>query len=186
MITALRIKIKSLVEDTGKQSFETFTYTNSSIFTLSEENITTILKVLKNGAELGTAEFSYDSDTNKIEIIASLVQNDIIEVDYTFSKYSDTELDGYIVSALVWISIYGDGYCKDFELEDDEIYPTPSNTDIDLICLVASIIIKPDWNSYVLPNVRVTYNNRLSKEEKIEKLITRFYRGLGVTKLLEL
>ena len=185
MITALRTKIKSLVKDTEKQSFETFIYTTSSIFTLAEGNLTTILKVLKNGSELGSGEYNYDSVTNKITIIVSLIQNDIIEVDYTFFKYSDTELDGYIISALVWISIYGDGYCRDFELEDNEIYPTPSNRDLDLICLVASILIKPSWSSYVLPNLRVVYPRKWAKEEKIEKLITGYYRGLGVNGILE-
>ena len=98
MIVILRTKIRSLVDDLEKSDFEVFEYITSKIFTLSEENIVNINKVLKNGLELGSADYSYDSTTNKIEITASLSQLDKIEVDYTYNKYSDTEIDGYIRS----------------------------------------------------------------------------------------
>ncbi|GAG02806.1 unnamed protein product, partial [marine sediment metagenome] len=42
MITELdniRGKIRALISDLGKSDFETFTYTTSAIFTLSESNI---------------------------------------------------------------------------------------------------------------------------------------------------
>ena len=183
MLTTLRTKIRSLIEDLEKSDFEVFEYTISKIFTLAEENLNTIVKVLKNGVELGSGEFSYDSATNKMEIIVSLVQGDKIEVDYTYNKYSDTEIDAYIRSALVWISLYGD---KDFELEDGYIYPTPINKEIDLIAIISSVLIKPNYSFKSLPNLTVRYPRELSKEKKIRSLIVDFYRGKGIFDILEL
>jgi len=180
MITKIKEKIRALVEDFPKSDFETFTYGTSSIFTLSESNITTISKVLKNGNELGTGDYSYDSVTNKIEIISSLTNGDIVEIDYTYNKYSDEELIEYIRASLVWITWYSDSDLADFELENGEIVPTPDNKATDLIALISSIIIKPNYSSYRLPNLTVTYPRRMSKEEKIQRLITKFERGIGL------
>ncbi len=184
MITAIREKIKALVEDIPKTDFETFEYTTSAIFTLQEENINTITKILKNGVELGSGDYSYDATTNKIEITVSLISKDIIEVDYTYNKYSDTELNGYITSALVWISVFST-CSQDFELETNTIEPTPSNREIDLICLIASILIKPDYSEYRLPNLTVKYPRTMTKEKKIELLITKFNSGIGTVGILE-
>jgi hypothetical protein len=185
MLDSIKTKIRALIEDWTKSDFETFEYSSGDqIFTLSESNIVTIAQVLKNGVTLGSGEYSYDSTTNKITIVTSLSSGDIIEVDYTYYKYSTTELTEYIRGALVWISIKA--YCAtDYELEDGEIYPTPDNKTTDLIALVASILIKPDWTEYRLPNLTVVYERRIPKDQKIERLITRFNAGIGVTDILE-
>ncbi len=181
MLSNLRIKVKALVEDLSKTDFEVFSYENSTIFTLSEPNISTITKVLKNGINLGSGDYSYDSTTNKIEITASLTQGDLIEVDYIFSKYSDTELNEYIRASLVWISVIN-RYENDFELEEDAniIVPTPNNSELDLIALVAAIIIKPNYNEYRLPNLTVRYPRTMSKEDKIQRIVSRFSSGIGI------
>lgn len=184
MLDTIRGKIRALVEDFNQKENETFKYTNSPIFTLSESNISAITKVLKNGSELGSGEYVYDSDTNKITIVASLASNDTVEVDYKYYKYSETELDEYIRASLVWLSIYGD-CCYDFELEDEDIFPTPDNRTTDLISIIASILIKPDYTEYRLPNLRVIYDKRIPKEDRISMLITKFELGLGVNDVIE-
>jgi hypothetical protein len=181
MLDAIRQKIRALVVDNEKSGFQTFLYATTSIFTIAQTNIT-IVKVLLNGSE--TTDYTFDVDTNKIEITASgLITSDVIEVDYTYTKYSDTELDGYIRSALVFISVhcYDD---KDYELEYESgnvgnIVPTPDNRTTDLIALVASILIKPGYSQYNLPNLKVVYPEKMTKEERIEKLISKFQTGLG-------
>jgi len=183
-LSTLRTKIRALIEDKNFTDFEVFTYTNSSIFTLAEENINEITKVLKNGSELGSGDYTYDSTTNKITITASLSSNDTIEVDYTYYKYSDTELDEYMRASLVWLSVF-DENSKDYEIEEIGIYPTPENRTLDLICLISSILIKPDWTQYRMPNVTVIYQNNMSKETKIERLINRFTFSSGVNDILE-
>ena len=185
MLSILRTKIKALVEDFPKVDFETFEYTTSKIFTLSESNISSITKVLKNGTDLGSGQYSYDSTTNKIEITVSLIQKDIIEVDYSFSKYSDTELNEYIRASLVWISISNNS-SDDFELETDinAIVPTPDNRELDLIAIIGAIIIKPNYATYRLPNLTVTYPRNINKEEKIQKIIDKFRSGIGITSVI--
>jgi len=183
MLTEAKTKIRALIEDIGSSSFETFTYTTTNIFTIAQENIT-ITKVLKNGVELGSGEYSFDSTTNKITITAALTSGDTIEVDYTFYKYGDTELIEFIRAALVWMSIYAD--CStDYEIEENDIYPTPDNKTEDMIALVASILIKPDYSEYRLPNLTVRYPRNITKEEKIERLVRKFHRGIGEISVLE-
>jgi len=184
MLNTIRRKVRALIEDFAniKKDFETFEYTTSKIFTLSEPNISSIEKVLRNGTELGSGEYIYDSTTNKIKIIVSLTQGDIIEVDYIFSKYSDTELNEYIRASLPWISIKNN-YDKCFELETESngIYPTPSNRESDLIAIITSIIIKPNYSIYRLPNLTVRYPKNMSKEEKIQRIISKFASGIGIS-----
>lgn len=185
MLSQVRTKVRALIEDIAKSDFETFTYVNSSVFTLSESNIVSIVEVTKNSSALGSGEYSYDSITNKLTIIVSLIKGDIIIVNYTYTKYSDTELDGFITSALVWISVFST-CSQDFELETNTIEPTPTNREIDLITLITSILIKPDYSIYRLPNLTVRYPRTMPKEERIEKLILRFNRGLGIIDVLEM
>lgn len=186
MILKIIEKIKALISDVPpKSEFEVFKFTISKIFTLSESNIVEITKVLHNGTLLGTGQYSFDSVTNKIEILIALASGDLIEVNYTFSKYSNEELSGYIKAALVWISIYAHSK-TDFELENGDIFPTPDNKTLDLISLISAILIKPNWSSYNMPNLKVSYPRKFSKEEKIEKLINKFYRGLGTFDILKI
>ena len=186
MLSQIRAKIRALVEDFEQSDVEVFTYTISKVFPLAESNINEVIEVLKNGTPLGTGEYSYDSVTNKITIIASLTNGDIIEVDYTYNKYSDTELNAYIKSALIFISVYSKDSEKDFELETTTIEPTPTNIEVDLISLVASILIKPDWVRKSLPNLTVVYPRNLSKEKKIELLIQKFNSGIGIVGIIDL
>ena len=184
MLTQVITKIKALVEDIAKSDFETFTYTDSSVFTLSEPNILSIVEVSKKGSALGSGEYSYDLTTNKLTIINDLTQNDVIVVNYTYTKYSDIELTEFVRASIVWISVFG--YEEtDYEIEDGDFYPTPDNKTLDLIALISSIIIKPNYVTYNLPNLRVSYPRNLSKEQKIERLVQRFNSGLGISDVLE-
>ena len=182
MLDEIRTKVKALVADFPKTGVEVFTYTTSPIFTIAEP-VFLLTKVLLDSIE--TDDYEFDSTTNKIEITSSaLGTNSIIEVDYTYYKYSITEIDGYIRSALVFISVYSRDDDFAFELEGEsadvmEIVPTTDSHTEDLIALVASIILKPNWISYKLPNLTVTYPEKMSKEERISKLVSKFNEGLG-------
>jgi hypothetical protein len=185
MVALIRPKVRALIGDLGSSGFESFVYRNTDTFVLAEENISTITKVFLNGTELGTGEYSYDSTTNRLTIsVTGLSNSDIIQVYYTYYKYSDTEITEYIRGALVWIT-YGAYKETDYELEEDDIYPTPDNRTIDLISLITSILIKPDYTTYRLPTVTVVYGGRMPKDEKIEKLVSKFYYGLGVSGIIE-
>ena len=184
-VTKLRTRLRALIEDLSKKDTETFTYeSGDTVFTLQEENINTVTSVTKNGVVLGSGDYTFDSDTNELTISVALSANDIIIVKYTYYKYSDTELDEYMRASIVWLSIF-DVSENDYEMEDDDIYPEPDGRTNDLIALIASILIKPDWTEYKLPNLTVRYNGRIPKEDRIEKLINRFTLGIGVNDVLE-
>jgi hypothetical protein len=176
MVTRIINKIRALVEDEVKSDLETFTYTTSSIFLLSESDIISVIEVTKNGTALGSGEYSYDADTKEVTVSASLTANDIIIISYTYYDYSNTDIKGYIKSALVWISIC---QYKTFFYDSTNtlIYPTPTEEQENLISLIASILIKPNYQSYRLPNHTVTYPKTMSKEDRIKDTIATFKKS---------
>lgn len=184
MISTIRTKIRSLVEDFTKTDIEAFEYETSSIFPLSEPNITSIDKVSKNEVELSSGDYSYDSTTNTLEVTASLSAGDIITVNYTYSKYSDSELNEYIRASLVQITIHTT-CSKDFEFKTTYIYPTPSNREQDLIAMIGSILINPNWSEKRLPNLIVRYPRTMTREDRIRRIVNDFYSSLGVNDTLE-
>ena len=187
MTEKILTKIRSLIGDSSKTGFYIFTYTNSDIFILPEANASSVTSVLVNSSELQSGEsYSFDSDTNKLTIIgASLSVNDSIQVDYVFNEYNDTELKEHIMASLVWMSIFS-ACSEDYEFEDDDIYPSPDNRTCDLISIIASILIKPNYHEYRLPNLVVKCPQKIPKEDKIEDLIDKFNRGIGAIGIIEI
>lgn len=189
MISDLRTKIRALIEDYSQTDTEDFSYTSSNIFELDEPHATAVSQVLKNGTDItSSATIELDTSTGKVTITLgsgdSWVSGDQIEITYAFNDYSNTEIDEYIRASLVYYSIYAHSE-EDFELETDAIVPTPEGKTLDLLALIASIIIRPDWNQYDLPNLRVRYNNRLPKDQKIERLCAQFTFSWGRMDVLE-
>lgn len=182
MLSKIRIKIRALIGDSVKPDFQIFTYTNSNIFTLAEPNISQITKVLINGNTLGAGQsYIFDSLTAKITITGvSFNLGDILEVDYAFTKYGDSELNEFIRASLSWLSIFdfGEGTFE-INASTDDIFPNLADKESDLIALVASILVCPDYTTYRLPNLSVIYPAQMPKEDRITKLITRFKHGIG-------
>lgn len=188
MITEIYSKIRSLVEDKLKYDYETFEYVDTNIFTLGEENIESIDSIKVNGEEIGTGDYTFNSTTNEITITTTgLAEDDKIKVNFSYYKYSNTELKDYIEGALVWISVYNKG-ASDYEIEnndDPDIYPTPDNRTEDLIALISAILINPDYTRYSLTNVTVVYNSKIPKDQKIRNLVQEYNMGLGINDVLE-
>ena len=185
LISELRTKVRALSEDLSKKQTETFTYSSGDkVFVLQEDNPDSITSVTKNGVALGSGDYSFDTDTNELTITATLASGDVIVVKYVYYKYSSSEIDEYIRASLTWISIYS--HCDtDFEFELGDIFPTPSSTEEDLISIISSILIRPNYSEYKLPNLTVKYPRTMDKETKIQKIIERFYIGLGINGILE-
>lgn len=179
----LKTGIRAAINDVLKTDREVFEYSSSLVFTLSEENISSITTVKKNSTTLTSEQYSFDSDTNELTILVALISTDKITVTYKYYKYSSTELDSYIIHALSWISILSS--CeKDFEYENEIVEPTPTNKDLDLIIIIASILIKPNYSFYKTPSLTVRYPKVLSKEKKIEEVISRYNGTMGVIDVL--
>ena len=185
LISELRTKVRALSEDLSKKQTETFTYSSGDkVFVLQEDNPDSITSVTKNGVALGSGDYSFDTDTNELTITATLASGDVIVVKYVYYKYSSSEIDEYIRASLTWISIYS--HCDtDFEFEDDDVYPTPSSTEEDLIAIISAILIKPNYSEYKLPNITVKYPRTMDKETKMQRIIEKFYIGLGINGILE-
>lgn len=183
-------KVRALIEDFATNDFQVFQYTNSAVFTLREPTINSVTKVLVNGNPLVSGEgFSLDATTNKLTITGVTFANgDIVEVDYNFSKFSRTILKEYIRAALTWLSLYD--YSTDtYKLRDDEVIvpdlSDPQNKTADLICIVASYLIKPNYIHYRMPNLAVNYPNKLTQEEKIKEVITQYKMGVGIVDIVQ-
>jgi len=185
--STIRNIIRVLIEDNGKSSYEVFEYTSVSTFTIAQTNIT-ITKVYNNGVELTSSQYAFDDITNKITIYDlspnGLVSGDKIEVDYTYYEYSIEELNKSIEAALSYLNLYSYSSENFYEVSGDEIVPIPSSMTGNLIAIIVSILINPDNNSYRLANISIQYNGRMSKEKRIEQMITKFKAGLGVNDII--
>lgn len=182
MLDDLRSKIRALIEDNGEVGVEVFRYTNSNIFTLSEPNITEVTQTLVNGNTLGSGEDStYNETTHKATVTGvDYSSGDTTEFTYTFNKYSDTELNQFIKASLVWLNIYhfsDDNF--EYDSDADEIFPDMTGKDMDMVAIIASILIKPDYTSYKLPNLSVTYPDDVNKMDKIQDFISGVKTGVG-------
>lgn len=184
MLDKIITKIRALIEDAAQSDFELFEYTDFAFFPLCEDVIS-VTSVLKNGVELSSGDYNFDTTTNKLEVTASLTSGDKIEVRYTYYKYSEAELKRFVNNACIWISVnkYRD---FDFDLDNEDFFTTPTNDECDLIALVASVLIKPNYQKYSLPNKSVTYPRRTTKEEKIRKIINNFKSSLGIFDTIDL
>lgn len=171
----IKTKVRALVEDIEKQDKEVFVFRNTDTFTLAQPNITSIVAVYIKGTALGSGDYTWYSTTNKITIETSLTTGDVVEVHFkAYFQYSDTELTEYIRGALVHIGF--NGY-KNFTISGSSIDPEPTTAEEDLIALIASMLINPDYSSYRLPNVAVTYHKRdMDLDEKIAKFIASYRR----------
>lgn len=182
-LTTIKTKVRYLIEDnlTTQSPGDSFTYANSSVFTLTESNVSSISSVLVN--DTATTGYTYNSTNNKVTITDSLSTGDTIEVQYTYySNYSDTEIQNHVRAALIHIS--ANNY-KTFIVENSTIYPEPSRGEQDLISLVTATLIEPDNKTIRMSKVSVVVPGDLPTNQKISKIISLFKRdGFGIFKVL--
>jgi hypothetical protein len=173
-MNTIRNKVRYLLGDTSTSGSDILTYDTDSVFTLSEENVITVSTVLKNNVAISSASWSYNSTTNKVTVTTSLLSGDIIEIKYTYyPNYSDTELTNYVQAALVHLGI-NNYYDFQYDTTDDDIYPTPSIKEQNLIATITSILINPDNRTYRLPDITINIPNDLPTSDKISKTIAVF------------
>jgi len=183
-MTNIILKVRDLIGDllitTGRDVFEYISITSSKVFTLTEANISTsTILVYKNGTLWAGSNYSYSTSTGKLTVTGTLTAGDSLEVDYSFyQKYSDTELSGFIRSAISYLVIekYGCFAVKPPLL----IFPTPTEAEEDLIAVIASILIKGDVISYKTPELTINFERGDSKEKKIKKFVRQFKKAYGI------
>ncbi len=178
-------KIRNLVSDflitTGRNSFDYNSITNpSKVFTLTEENVdSTSIRVYKNGVLWANTNYSFDSDTVQLSVTGTLVSGDNLLVTFSYyAKYSEIVLRAYIRAALTHLSVR---QYKTFTAKSDNIvFPTPDESEENLIAMVASILIDGNVVSYRTPEFTITFGRGESIDSKISKLMKVYKGAIGV------
>jgi len=174
-ISEISEKVRYLTEDVSRNQVpgDIFTHGSSSVYTISEPNVSSITAVLRNNVTLGASNYSYDSSTKKVTISSALTSGDTIEIQYNYTaNYSDAEIESYIRAASVHIST--NNY-QTWEVDSaDNFYPDLLDTEKNLIALIASILMKPDNISYRLPDLTINVPKSLPTRDLISKAIRIF------------
>jgi hypothetical protein len=186
IITKIRGLIKDLKQTDGQ---DVFLYDTANNFLLSEAYIdSTTIKVYKNGIELTTG-WTYSSVTNRVTITASLVKNDNIIIIYSYyEKYSDTEIQSYIKSNLIWFT--KKRYIKYFYMNDSNEVVTldgvnPTEEEGDIIALITAIDVDPKNININTKDFSLTSVEKKSRTEQIDEVFAHFLRNFGTAGFLE-
>ena len=166
--------VRAIISDFSVLKSDIFTYTNSSIFTLTEDNISSISDVTVNDVSSGVT-YTFDDTHNKVTISSTLTTSDTIEISYNCTEnYSDTEVENYISSALVQISIHN---YANFEIINSTVFPEPSLREKNLIASIAAVLIEPNNVSISLPGISLripTATKSKSVQDMVGYLIAIF------------
>jgi len=177
--------IRGLIDDKLRtDGRDSFIYYTDNIFTLTEDFISSsTITIFQNGTELGSGDFSYDSDNNQVTISASLNTNDTILIKYHYyKKYSDTEIKGYLESSLVYFPQHQ--YKKTFVINDnDEIVAEnnydPTTEELYFIATIASIVIDPQNIRITIPDLGISPKRDLSDQDQIKVSFRNFKNFMG-------
>jgi len=192
IITILRGIIKDLEITDGRNAF---VYATDSSFKLDSDRVSsTGMKVYKNGTELSSDDWAYNSDTNKVTITivtsgVTLIAGDNIIVTFNyFGKYSDTELQSYIKSNLVRFTQRQ--YKKRFYMSSSNEVVTdngdsPTRSEGDIIAIITAIDIDPQNVKIKTKDFEVSPSETKSKSEQISDVIGQFTKSYGVIEYLE-
>jgi len=183
----IRNKVRAIIPDVGQTSSRSYIYTISNVFTLPEPNAYQINKVTKNGVTLDSSDYTFDSDSETITITTALIENDVIIVYYNYYDYSDLQLNKYIESAIIYLSI--NNYTKDgeiYKIVGEEVEPILDEATKNLIAFIAGILIKPNYSEYRTSTVILRYPKNEDKDTKIKKLISNYHTVLGVSGVVSL
>lgn len=169
-VASITTLVRYLLGETAKNMVpgDIFSYTSSSVFTLTESNATAVTAVLVNDTESGVS-YTYSSSRQTVTISSSLTSGDTVEIQYTFfPNYSDSEIQDFINSAIIHLSVNN---FYDFTISNSMIFPDPTVVEQRLIAMVASILIQPDNRSLRLPDLTINMPKDLPTMDKIRKVI---------------
>ena len=169
--TLVRYEIQD--ESVSKVPGDIFTYESSSVFTLSEPNVISVSEVLHNSAELGSGLWTFNSSRNQVTVTQSLSIGDTLEIQYScYQKYSDTQIKNRIRSAIVYLSTLN--YKSFIVNSSDNIFPTPTEEEYNILALVTGILLEPNNESYRLPDVTVNVPKSLPTRDLVAKTVALF------------
>ena len=187
MVTSILRKCRALLQDSSLTTFESYSASGNS-FVISQENATAVNSVTVAGTAISAGEYDYDVSSQTVTIESGSVSTeDAVVIFFSYSKYSDSELINYIRTALIYMSDYNYSPTLEVTSGEEDIYPIPNLKEQNLISTIVGILINPEWSSYRTSSIQVTYPSKLTKEEKIEKLVARSkFSSAGVTGIIEI
>ena len=184
-------KIRDLIQDNLKYNTEIQEYYGiSKVFTLQNANISD-LKVYRLPEETtpwDIANYTPDLESGIVtvdeESEEELEVGDKLKFTYdAYEKYSDTELEGYVRSALYYLTI--EKYATFVIISGDTIDPEPTIAEESLIAIIASILIKGSIRQYRTPEITITFGEDMSVEKKIKLAIRQFSKTYGVISFID-
>jgi spore coat protein CotF len=182
-MTEIILKLRNLIGDFYESIHDYFQVEDKIIFTLTNTNInSTSIVIYKNGTLVDEEDYTFNVNTNKITWTPStstddLIAGDLLDVVYdAYTKYSENEIKGYIRAAISNLSIYG---YRTFKEKSDIIFPTPTESEENLISVIAAILITGSIKQYRTPEITFIFADDLSKEDKIRQAINQYSKTFG-------
>jgi len=186
-LTNINRKCRALVQDDLQSESAIYEFVSSRVFTLPFSEVqSSSIKVYINGTLIvnvsGDIKYTFDETTSKLTLSDEsglLTTGDLIEVYFNcYKNFTDNEVTQYILSAIVRLSV--EKYTT-FVLKDDNIiFPTPVETDENLIALIASILMEGNLSSYRTNEVNITYLKDEDNESRIKRSIRQWITAYGV------
>lgn len=188
MIAKLLTKLRAILQDSSQSTLESFTATASRTFAIAQDNVEEITEITVNGTAIASTVYDYDDSSQTVTIDeGSVAATDVVIIYFDFNKYSDTVLTDYLRSALIFMDVYTYPISFIISSGDVEIYPIPKVKEQSLIAIIASILVKPNYSEYRTSSILVKIPIKLTKEERIEKLISMFkFSKTGCSGIIEL
>jgi hypothetical protein len=188
LITLVRILIDDNLQTDGKTYHE---YDSDTSFQLAHSLVSSsTIKVYKNGTLLTlTTDYTYNSTTNKITIIASLTKGDDIIITYSYyNTYSDTEIQNFIKASLLELSKRR--YSKLLYMNSSNNIVTsngtnPTDAEGNLIASITAVLIDPQNQKIRTPDYSLDAPEKLSRKDQIDDMFSKFTKCYGVVKFLQ-
>lgn len=192
IITIIRSLIKDNLKTDGRNVFE---YDTNASFKLDTSRVSSsTIKVWQNGIEIPSTEWSFNSVTNRVTITFvtsgySLVKGDNIIITFSYyEKYSDSELTSFIQANLPRFT--QKRYFKTFYMNSINEVVTingvnPIQEEANIIAIITAIDINPNNITVRMPDFTISPEEKMSKSEQIDKILTEFKISLGKISFLE-
>jgi len=146
---------------------------------------------LNAGASSGTCSYptstnySYSSTTGAITITGTVIAGDVFTFIYNaYEKYSDAELQGYVRSALYYLT--SEKYKIFIIRPPTYIFPTPTEEEECLVAVVAAILIKGSISYYQTPEFRINFAENIPVSKRIKTAVAEFKKSFGVLDYIDL
>lgn len=184
--------IRGIIDDNLKTDGKTsHKYDSSASFLLAHSYVSSsTIKVYKNGTLLTlTNDYTYNSGTNRVTVIASLTKNDDILITYSYYEhYSDSEILSFIRASLP--EFVKHRYSKYFYVNDNSEVVTmngtnPSVQEANIIALITAIKMNPNNISIRTKDFTISAEENKTPSEQIDDIFIQWTRSFGNIDFLE-